>query len=392
MKRLKTVALLVFLMFCFLTIRFELYTNYSVNAQSQEEKLQQLEEQIKQYEQEIQKLSSQASTLSNQIAQFDAQIRLTSLRIAETEERIFLLGGRIDQLEGSLQALSTAFKSRAVRTYKMTKLNSPYLMLVAADDLPAAVSSYHYLQRIQESDRDLLLRLENAQVAYKEEKVDQEALQEQLEEQKTVLGAQKAAKAQLLEQTRNDEKRYQALLSAAKAEFEAIQAIIAGKGEEEEIGKVSQGEKIASIIQGPSCNSSGTHLHFIVREGSGNAANPFSYLRSGVDFENCSGSSCGSSDGDSFNPSGSWDWPVSPKIKFSQGYGSTWATRNTWVGRIYSFHNGIDINSESSSDVRAVRSGTLYRGSYTGQGCRLRYVRVDHEDSDIDTLYLHINY
>jgi len=133
-------------------------------------------------------------------------------------------------------------------------------------------------------------------------------------------------------------------------------------------------------------------LHFITSQ-DGKAVNPFNYLRPGVDFENCSGSSCGSSDGDAFNPSGSWDWPIAPKIKYSQGFGSTWATRNTWVGRIYSAHNGIDINSNSGSEVKAVRGGTLFRGSYSGaSGCRLRYVRVDHDDSDLDTFYLHINY
>ena len=101
----------------------------------------------------------------------------------------------------------------------MSKISSPYLLLVNANDLPGAVSSFHYLQRIQEADRDLLVRLEDAQVTYKTEKVDQEELQVTLEEQKSVLGAQKGAKAILLEETRNDEKKYQQLLAAAKSEF-----------------------------------------------------------------------------------------------------------------------------------------------------------------------------
>jgi len=394
MKRaIKIFLLLTFLVVSFLTIRLERYINFEISAETQEEKIDRLKKEIEQYEQEIKRLSSQASTLSNQIAQYDAQIRLTTLKIAETQEKIFLLGGRIDQLEQSLQELTNAFASRVVQTYKMSKLSSPYLLLIYASDLPDAVSSFHYLQRIQEADRDLLVRLEKAQVVYKEEKVGQEELQNDLKEQKSVLGAQKSAKATLLEQTRNDERKYQQLLAAARSEFEAIQAIIAGKGQEEEAGKVSQGQRIATIIQGGSCNSSGTHLHFIVRDASNNTQSPFSYIKAGVDYEDCSGSSCGGSDGDPFNPSGSWDWPINPKIKFTQGYGSTWATRNTWVGKIYQFHNGIDIDSQSSGEVKAVKSGTLYRGSYTGyNGCKLRYVRVDHDDSDLDTLYLHINY
>jgi hypothetical protein len=275
----------------------------------------------------------------------------------------------------------------------MARLSDSFVFLFLSKDVDKAVSSYHYLKKIQEADRELLIRLEKAQINYQVEKEDQEDLQQELEQQKASLDAQKAAKANLLEITRNDEKRYQSLLAAATAEFEAIQAILAGKGDEEEVGHVNSGDKITSIIQGESCNSNGTHLHFMVSQ-NGSTPNPFEFLKSGMDFEDCSGSSCGSGDGDPFNPTGSWDWPISSKIKFTQGYGVTWAVQNNpWVKGIYSFHNGIDINSESTPEVFSVASGTLYRGSYsTTSGCRLRYVRVDHDNSDIDTLYLHINY
>ena len=393
MQKIKKIFILFVSVFIGLLIfQKGLFVNGIVSAESESERFERLNREIQEYEAEISRLKSQANTLSNQIAQFDAQIRLTTLKISQTEEKILLLGGRIDQLETSLQTLTRAFTSRVVKTYKMARLNEPYAFLLSSPDLDIAVTSFHYLQKIQESDRDLLVRLEKAQTIYEDEKIDQEELQAQLEEQKTVLGAQKSAKANLLEQTRNNEKRYQELLAQTRAEYEAIQAIIAGKGEETEVGKVSQGQRIASIIQGPSCNSSGTHLHFMISQ-NGTTQNPFNYLKDGIGFENCSGSSCGSSDGDSFNPSGSWDWPISSKIRFTQGYGSTWAIRNSWVGRIYSFHNGLDINSESSPEVNAVQTGTLFRGSYSGSGgCRLRYVRVDHDDGDLDSFYLHINY
>lgn len=390
MKR--AVVLFPFLLvFVAVVFRLLIITPYGVNAQTQEEKLKRITNEIETYEKEIEKLKNQASTLSNQIAQYNAQIRLTTAKIVQTEEKILLLGGRINQLEDSLESLGNAFSSRVEQTYKMARLNDPTLLLVLSPDLSRAVSSFYYLKRIQEADRSLLVRLEDAQLTYKTEKVDQEVLQSDLEEQKAVLGVQKSAKANLLEVTKNDEKKYQSLLAKARVEFEAIQAIIAGKGEEEEVGKVGQGQRIASITQGASCNSSGGHVHFIVKSGE-NTQNPFNYLKGGVDYKNCSGSSCGSGDGDGFIPSGSWEWPISPKINFTQGYGSTWATKNTWVGKIYKFHNGIDIDSESS-EVRAVQAGTLYRGSYGGSGgCRLRYVRVDHDGSDLETFYLHINY
>jgi len=349
-----------------------------------------LQQQIEELARQVLLLQSQANTLSNQIKQFDAQIRLTQLKIDETEERIKLLGGRIDQLEGSLESLTKAFSTRVVETYKLSRVGEPFVFLASSKDLNEAVVKQSYLKKIQESDRDLLVRLQVAQNTYKTQKTESEELQEKLNTQKAELDTQKAAKAQLLSVTRNDEKKYQQLLAQAKAEYEAIQAIIAGKGQEEEVGDVSQGQRIANVIQGASCNSSGAHLHFIVAQGS-SPQNPFSYLKS-VDYENCSGSRCGSGDGDAFNPSGSWDWPISPRISFNQGYGSTWGIRNTWVGKVYNFHNGIDING-TSSEVRAVRAGKLYRGSYGGSGgCRLRYVRVHHSDGVLDTYYLHINY
>lgn len=361
-----------------------------VSAETTEEKLERLAEDVEKYEAELSRLKSQSFTLSNQIAQYDAQINLTQTKIVQTEDKINLLGGRIDQLEGSLQSLSNAFSTRAAQTYQMARSDSPAFLLTSLD-LNSAISSFYYLKLIQESDRELLVRLEGAQADYMEEKDDQELLQEELEDQREVLGTQKFAKSNLLEVTKNDEKKYQSLLSSVRAEFAAIQAILAGLGDEEEIRDVAGGERIASIIRGPSCNSSGQHLHFIVREGE-STRNPFGFLNSGVEHENCSGSSCSSGDADPFTPHGDWDWPISSPVTLSQGYGSTWAVRNTWVGRIYSFHNGIDIDSDGS-EVRAVKPGKLYRGSYTGGGgCRLRYVRVDHDESELDTLYLHINY
>jgi peptidoglycan hydrolase CwlO-like protein len=364
----------------------------SVKAQTDEEKLKRLVDEITAYENELTRLSSEANTLSNLVAQFNAQIKLTQLKISQTEEKILLLGGRIDQLEASLKALNTAYIERVSKTYKMSRFSEGYLLFFSLPNINDAINSFSYLKKIQAADISLLGRLEKAQNLYQEEKSGQETLQKELETQKISLSLQKSLKAKLLEQTKNDEKKYQSLLASAKAEFEAIQAIVSGKGTEEMIRHVSEGEKIATIIDGASCNSSGSHLHFIVADNKV-VQNPFNFLRSGISYQNCSGSSCGSSDGDSFNPTGLWNWPINDSVKFFQGYGTTWAIRNSWVGRIYSFHNGIDVNSESSKDVKSVKAGTLYRGSYTGyNSCRLRYVRVDHDDSGIETFYLHINY
>ena len=178
--------------------------------------------------------------------------------------------------------------------------------------------------------------------------------------------------------TKNDEVTYQNLLEQAKTEYSSIQQITSGGGSESLLGNVSKGQRIATLISGQSCNSNGKHLHFIVQEG-GSAINPFDKLKP-VDSVN-------DSNGDVFNPSGSWDWPLSPTIYLHQGFGNTWFVRTySW----YPTHDGIDITG-SSDYVSAVADGALYKGSYSGfNGCALSYVKLKHKDSNITTLYLHV--
>ncbi|OGM05765.1 hypothetical protein A2125_01090 [Candidatus Woesebacteria bacterium GWB1_43_5] len=194
------------------------------------DRIEELQSQIDQYQKELVRLGSQSNTLKNQIAQFDAQIRLTELKISQTEEKIGLLGGRIDSLEVSLQSLTKAFSERVVETYKMTRLGDAAVYIVSAPDLSKALLRYNYLQRIQNADRDLLIRLQKAQDTYKEQKSSLEDLQENLEKQRSNLAGQKAAKSSLLTVTKNDERRYQQLLSQAKSELAAFSRFAASQG------------------------------------------------------------------------------------------------------------------------------------------------------------------
>lgn len=185
---------------------------------------------IQQYTDQINKLQGQAKTLKNQIAQFDAQIKLTTLKIIDTQNKIALLGGRIDQLEVSLNDLTTAFSSRAVETYKLSRFENNFAFVLSASDVNDAVSRFHYLEKIQEADRSLLENLQEAQTTYKGEKQNQEDLQTELKKQQANLNSQKAAKNSLLTATRNDESRYQSLLSQARAQLAAFSRFVIGQG------------------------------------------------------------------------------------------------------------------------------------------------------------------
>lgn len=353
---------------------------------------------IEQYEKKLTETRSQKNTLSSQISLMDTQINLTTVQIKDTEyaivkteDEILNLTDKIEGLDTSLDFLGKILLKKVVQGYKHHEV--PFFnVFLDSDNATTLARRYKYLKTAEESDRKLAFQVQQAKQNFEqqknlreEKKVELGRLQGALSAKKIELDNQKAAKQRLLATTQSDERVYQNLLSKLRAEFAAIQGIVAGAGTETRLRDVRQGETIASIIPGASCNSSGGHLHFIVKDG-GNVANPFNYLKS-VSANNCSGSSCGSADGDPFNPSGSWDWPINPTIQMYQGYGETWAVRNTWVGSIYRFHNGIDILGSGYS-VYAVADGALYRGSF-GVGCSLPYMKIEHADGK-SSYYLHV--
>ncbi len=338
--------------------------------------------------------TTQKRTLQNEISRFNTAIAITTNKIyttikeiEELEKEIASLGGKIAKLDISLDQLSEILIKRIGETYKKGKIDSLALLL-SSEDFSEFISRFKYLRVMQLHDRNLMIQMETVRTNYadqktlKEEKQDAlELAKKKLESEKVLLAQQKADKEKFLEVTQNNERRYQQLLAVTRAELEAIQSIIAGKGEETEVGGVNQGDQVATIIAGASACSTGTHLHFEIRE-NGDVRDPFAYLKS-VNLIDDSG-------GDSHNATGSWEWPLDEPIKFNQGFGSnTWFINSglSW----YSFHTGIDIVSNNLK-VKSVKQGTLYRGAIACGGGTLRYVRVDHNDSEIDTYYLHVNY
>ncbi len=336
---------------------------------------------------------SQSSTLTSQINYMNSQIQLTTIRIEATQTKINTLLDEITKLENEVQRLEGVLTTRLElllhripAAYKRS-VAPQFGILLFSRNVSDFIARAQYLSSVQKEDASLVFQVKATQNSYNESKQVREdkktqldQVQVQLQQQTAQLKQEKAGKQKLLDETNGNEATYQMLLAQARAEFEQIQGILAGRGTETEIGSVGQGDSIASVIQGGSCNSTGTHLHFTVSR-NGAAENPFNYLKS-VSYTNDSG-------GDPFTPSGSWEWPIDTPIEFNQGYGDTWYVRTYHA---YAFHNGIDI-AGPSSNVKAVKSGTLFRGSYVGNGgCLLRYMRVHHNDDGLDTFYLHINY
>jgi len=346
------------------------------------------------FDQSLKSTTSQRRNLESEVKRFNTALMITTANISTTtkeignlEKEIDSLAGKIGKLDLSLDEVSKLLAERIAETYKKGKID--YLNLFfSSKNFPEFVSRFKYLKVIQLHDRNLMLQMETARTNFEDQKTLKEKKQQELEtakkkleSQKVLLIQQKEDKDRLLKETQGKEAQYQKMLAASQAEIEAIQGIIAGTGQETEVGKVGQGETIASIILGSSPCSTGTHLHFQVAEGS-SVKNPLSYLRN-ISVSNDSG-------GDSFNATGSWDWPLNEPIKFNQGFGAnTSAIRARLVW--YDSHTGIDISS-SDRVVKAVKTGTLFRGAIACGGGKLRYVRVRHDEGNLDSYYLHVNY
>jgi len=342
----------------------------------------------------LKELQGTEDTLTKAISYMQTQERLTKVKISQTSGQIIVLEGeiaslsaKIVRLDDSLNFISKIFLSRIIAGYKM-RLVDPLILFFTSNNLSDFLAKYKYLKSVQLHDRNLLLSMEETKINYDDQKKLKESLQlkltilkKQLEAEKANLASQIVSRNQLLLETRGREANYQKFLTATKEELEAIQQIAAGQGEEVEVGRVDQGQRIAGIIYGTSPCSTGTHLHFEVRNSS-QVKNPFDYLKN-ISLVDLSG-------GDQHQGNGDWSWPLGEPIKLNQGFGQNTAAiraRIVW----YNFHTGIDLVADDLT-IKSVKAGTLFKGTVKCGSGALRYVKVRHEEGGFDTYYLHVNY
>lgn len=381
-----------------LIVWFGLVMVKMVWAQTDDQKMDQLKNEIAELTGKIEEAQGKQKTLASTISYLNNKIRLTEAEIIQTqteigiiEKEVNVLGERISSLDISLDSLSEVLATRVEETYKRMYYK-PLFVFFKPEFSSNVLTHLEYLKTLQGNDKKVLYEMEAARENFNQQKNIKEEKQAELENLQQVLGAQKTSLAQqkngkqdLLNQTKNDEAAFQGMLQKALAELEAIQSIIAGLGKESEAGQINEGDKIATVISGPSACSTGTHLHFEIASG-GAHSNPAGYLKQqDVGWDLCGWYGCDNP----FSFSGSWNWPMESNIIITQGYGMTAFARSGYYGG--NPHSGIDMTASNLS-VKAVRGGKLYRGSIACGGGTLRYVRVDHDDSDIDSYYLHVNY
>ncbi len=195
------------------------------------------------YSNKVSTLAGQKQTLSQAIAYLDTQIKLTQAKITTTtlqldklNVEISDLSGRIESIDFSLDDLTKLFISRVRETY-MRPGKFDTAIIAQSSGLPDILRNIEYTKKIRDNDRSILISLEksrldaSAQKELKEEKQKEiESLKKKLDADKSALSTQNAEKQKFLADTKNDEKKYQALLSQTNAQLSAFRQFAINRG------------------------------------------------------------------------------------------------------------------------------------------------------------------
>lgn len=327
---------------------------------------------IKEYEGKLNQARDQKNTLSSQINLINTRVDLAKARLEKTETEVETTRSEVDDLTSKIERLNIALDrvssvllEKIVEGYKNRHIG--FLDLFFSPKATTLENQLKYIRTAQENDRVLAIKTEQIKINFSEQKdmrerkiTELENLEKQLVAQRIDLNNQAEQKTALLDQTKNDEKKFQQLLNQALSEFQAInQAVQSGQ----KVGPVKKGDAIALIGNSgyPNC-STGKHLHLEVRK-DGTWVNPGDYL--GKD----------------------WQWPISEPITITQGFGVTpYSWRYAYSGGI---HTGYDMISGGSDVIRAVADGTLYSSNQSCSGSIINIRYIDH-GGGLMSFYLHV--
>ncbi len=336
---------------------------------SNEAKLAELNVQIQNFEGQISILDDQINLLNGEIGLIDAQLTTLENEISVYESRIGALEIQIAYTQLEVQRTQNALLER-IRAAYMAGEASTLEILFSSGDLSTYLAKKELLERVAESDSELVENLN-------EKAADLETLQEEAENAKTEVEEKKAtveAQKLVLVERRAQEQESRAELEAKKksvtAKYTQVNGILAQLDEDSE----AYNKQIAILI---------AQEEAVEKEID-------EYIRQ-------HGSSQGDTPDDSYANDGNMMWPTQKQgARITSYYGN----RDLYGDGNVKMHNGIDIciydsngrNVGYNTPIYAAQGGkviTCYNdGNYNGGFGN--YLIIDHGDGTM-TLYAHCN-
>ncbi|MEK7503121.1 MAG: peptidoglycan DD-metalloendopeptidase family protein [Patescibacteria group bacterium] len=314
--------------------------------------IERLELEIKEYQENLgeaeaktQTLKSEITRIEKEIKNLNSQISLTEKKIQKKELEITSLGTEISQKEALLLEQKEAL-AKSLRELNEMESQNLLEMLLSYDNLSDFFDVIEDNQKLNSSIKESVEVLKTTKNTLAQEKTKaQEArdelkfLKNELGDKKSITNSQKSEKSSLFSETKNEEARFQKLLSEREREREAILDEIQ-RIEDELRGKID-----SSALPEP---RPGTLL-----------------------------------------------WPIEGAI-LTQGFGNTPYSKILYNGQP---HNGIDIKASVGTRVLASEVGVVKEMGNTdifGLGTRKpclsygKWVLIEHPNG-LSTLYAHLS-
>ncbi len=317
---------------------------------SKQGEIQQLEKQIAAYKEQIKNQKSTASTLSKQISNMEAQIKKLQAEIQLTQTKISAASLKIEELKIDINARNIEIQkqkdnlSETIRAINDFDQETSIGLVLKNENFSDFLNQVQFIESLQQSlqakleeIKILKKELEDKKNDFEEQKSALENFRNDLSGKNLVLASQKDDKEDLLTQTKNQEKKYQAILSDLQKKRDQI---------DKEIFQIE--EKLRLAID----------------------PNSIPAAKKGLLV-----------------------WPL--KNDLTQGFG---CIENKFAVRSYpdcnggkgGFHNGIDIGADVGDPVAVALDGTVAGIGNLGKYAYGKWIAVRHENG-LTSMYAHLS-
>lgn len=200
-----------------------------------------LEQQIRENSAKATELSKEADSLQNKIAEFDlqisgveAQIQLTELKIKQLEEELIAAQNELDRQKELL-------RTTLVALYKKGDVSS-FELLVGSQSFTDFINEQEYLERLKAGIQKSTEKVIELKQQIQANKLEQEKLLNQQEEQREALSVARAERQRVLDYTRGQEAGYRQMVNDLRSQqIELNQKIFAQTASQSFAGDPNKG-------------------------------------------------------------------------------------------------------------------------------------------------------